>query len=244
MRSPKAYLNYVLNLPKPCSSVIPTYLPGYRLWSYNVSDYEDTYRASLFGPTLNSQLGEEELDFNANETDSPLKTYDTLAFLTQQILDFKTSNEVTPLDLDALKKKKKKHKKKHKKKKPSPSLPRHTSPDSPSRTNRFLTPLGYVQYYLPLDLPNMNDGWGPDAASFKSNHRPWPEWQIEYSTLDESRLHRVLDISSQSTTNTKVTTLDLPDLTIGSWLQFARQVAKNDKSWNKYERRIYVSSGA
>ncbi|KAH9938626.1 uncharacterized protein B0H18DRAFT_1081217 [Fomitopsis serialis] len=53
--------------------------------------------------------------------------------------------------------------------------PWHASPDSPSRTNRLWTPLGYAQYYL------------PDLESANKKHAP--KVKLEYLTFARGALH-------------------------------------------------------
>ena len=76
---------------------------------------------------------------------------------------------------------------------------RHTSPHSPSRTRSYLTPLGYVQYYLPLFNANANSGYGPGphgaallAKRGEKGHRPPATWEIEYTTYTAKGLARSL----------------------------------------------------
>lgn len=87
--------------------------------------------------------------------------------------------------------KKKKKKKKHPK---LPKLPRYYSRLSPSNQNRFLTPLGYTQFHLNMDLANSHSGYGPGLAGERlflergeEGERPLPNWGIEYITTTPSK---------------------------------------------------------
>lgn len=173
----------------------------------------------------------------------------------QDTIDLSELQNVYTGDLDALKKKRK-HKKgkkgKKKKKQKQPTLPRHTSPDSPSRSNKFLTPLGYTQFYLSLDEHNENDGWGPDGAELKKA-RPLPQFEVEYTTMSEAELgklasevqeagRQLLRPDGSLKRDPALTPYQLPDLTIGSWLKLARMVTESKSAWKEYEKRIYVSA--
>lgn len=196
-------------------SVIPTYLPAYRVWRYN------TTSESKFKPSGN--LGRSSLAWSENVDDivydnATLAHYDELSALTQQPF---------ALDLEASKRKKsKKHgkKKNKKKKKKTPSLPRHVSAESPSRTNRYLTPLGYVQYYLDLDKWNTIQ----IQSESKREEEKWPVFDVEYAT--------------GASAGSAVESYGLSDLTVTSWLRLARQVTRSKKAWSEYEKRMYVNS--
>ena len=90
-------------------------------------------------------------------------------------LDAENDNDDTDADADLKKKKKKKKKKKlphvpgdeycrRRKNRDKiacqPRIPRHASPESPSRTNRFGTPLGYAQFFM----PDVNDKKGGEPG--------------------------------------------------------------------------------
>lgn len=158
-------------------SVIPTYLPSLRIWHYNTTGEPYVQQALPAGLTPDQEVSRlrngSELDAHYTNEEVEEEEEETSSWL-QLIL------------------RRRKHRKK--KKRPAPRLPRHFSPASPSRTNRFLTPLAYDQYYL-----------------------PHANWTLEYST-------------------------ELDDLTIGSWLGFAKQLTKHKKLWKQYVRRMYVGA--
>lgn len=81
----------------------------------------------------------------------------------------------------------------------SDPLLRHVDPQSPSRFQSYLTPLGYTQYFLPLPLVNANSGYGPGRAGAallkkhgEKGQRPPAQWEIEYTTFTSKNLARSL----------------------------------------------------
>jgi endopolyphosphatase len=208
-------------------SVIPTFLPSYRVWTYNTSE------PSQFFPTIE----DDSTDFEITKKPS------TLSFILQTL----RSPQSTFVDLL---KKRRKHKHHHKKKKSKHSLKRHISPHSPSRSNRFLSLLGYEQYYLDL---------------FKVNKHPDHkiEWELEYVTFGKEHLAEVLvarndsllqDLDVSTTTErihqttellqkkSHLTPYEMPDLTVGAWLKLAHRLAKDESLWSGFKNRIYVSA--
>ncbi|BGP41668.1 Endopolyphosphatase [Rhodotorula kratochvilovae] len=141
-------------------SVIPTYLSGLRVWEYNTS----------------REAREEMRERVRAEQDDDLEEDDeergTLARL-----------------VDAVKRKGRRGGKGKKgKKRPQdpdrpPKPPRRSSPHAPARTNTYLSPLSYTQYFLPLSAytaPGVANGSAP------------PQWQVEYTTLSASEAARRL----------------------------------------------------
>ena len=119
-------------------SIVPTYNPSMRIYSYNAS-YASRFRQ---GAAAGGEVADVADDWSV---------LDTLAQL--------------PLGLF-------KKRRRHRKTQP----PRHTSPDSPIRSNRFLTPLGYTQLYIDLPVANLR----PEVP---------PEWQVEYETGQAYGMH-------------------------------------------------------
>lgn len=207
------------------SSIIPTYLPAYRVWSFN------TTKESKFHQDLSTSYNTGEDMFLESDEDlsllydnSTLDHYNALSYLTQRPLSLQET-----LDFDVARNKKKKKKSKRRKKK-RPSLPRYVSSESPSRKNRFLSLLGYVQYYA--DLENWN------AHAQDRHPRAHPEFEVEYITGEPDLL--LVDADKAK----KVSSYNLPDLTVGSWLKLAKHVSSSKKSWALYEKYMYVSSRA
>lgn len=202
-------------------SVIPTYLPSVRIWNYNVTDENDMYIP-----------GEQREDSHLRRWLSS-----SVDSSWQMILrSFETWQETVEEGAATLLRKKHKGKKsrrrKKKKKKPSPKLPRFYSAESPSRKNRYLTPLGYTQYYLPIDNNDNN------------KHDTSPNWTIEYITYPhEKRTHFLPSQQMQMEAERAPSPYKLEDLTIPSWLGLAKSLTESKKMWKGYVRRMYVSSG-
>ncbi|SPO38284.1 related to PPN1 - vacuolar endopolyphosphatase [Pseudozyma flocculosa] len=111
-------------------SIIPTYYPSFRVWTYNTTEAEryDDWRR-----------GEDDEDEEDEEDDDGI--------------DIASRRHHRPLpDRDG--KHKKKHGKKKKKKRHGKERPRHVSPDSPSRRNTYLSLLGYSQWVMDIDEQN------------------------------------------------------------------------------------------
>ncbi|GMK57666.1 hypothetical protein CspeluHIS016_0405000 [Cutaneotrichosporon spelunceum] len=226
-------------------SIIPTYQPAARIYSYNIS-----------GVTLDSGV---RLQVEHPTPDDPM---------------------------DAMwKAKKGSCKKPENMYKPHCSLksrPRYASPDSPSRSNRPFTTLGYTQFYI------------PDLDQLKKPKTP-PEWEIEYTTFPASSLlpesltngirkygqpppvpYHLLpafdpDIVDVMTAEEvalldaegdlprgsilaeskkeeffraikRITPWKLKDLTIKNYVKFARRLASDKKAFKKFILYMFVSS--
>ncbi|KAI0759898.1 Metallo-dependent phosphatase-like protein [Irpex lacteus] len=148
----------------------------------------------------------------------------------------------------------------------------HSSPRSPSRTNRLFTPLGYAQYYL----PDMNG----------TAKKP-PKWKLEYLTFAPSKLHppkTTGETTAQQWENTtvvegaeiaqgkgkekflypvplkrlpkklrqpdvkksKYAPYKMADLTIPSWLRLVKRLGKkkNEKLRQRFRRYMYMGANA
>ncbi|GAC98985.1 hypothetical protein PHSY_006582 [Pseudozyma hubeiensis SY62] len=119
-------------------SIIPTFYPSIRLWTYNTSEaarYVAAHSSSLISAVDEDEVEEadEEEEDGGVESESPFGTLS------------RHHHRPTP----PKKRKGKKHKKKKRK-----ALPRHASPDSPSRTNTYLSLLGYSQWVMDIDEQN------------------------------------------------------------------------------------------
>jgi len=129
-----------------------------------------------------------------------------------------------------------------------PSRNWHSSPQSPSRTNRLWTLLGYAQYYL----PTLED----------SDEKHRPKYKLEYLTHAVSSLHpprqeaaakfhypiplKHLPRSLRNATisRSKYAPYDLADLTIPSWLELARRLADPAETTLRKRFRRYMYMGA
>ena len=183
-----------------------------RIWNYNVSNASDAYR-----PDPSSV---DDIDGEAQITVLDTLSQAWTAAQNQLPLLSRLSDS-----LNALRRKRRKHRKK---KKPIPRLPRHASSDSPARRNRYLSPLGYTQYFLPIDR-------------FED-----PAWEIEYTTYAADKVADFLPAHMQPNNSLSMLpkSYELPDLTIPSWLQLAKKFTKSKNMWNTYVHRMYVSSDA
>ena len=130
-------------------SIIPTYYPSIRLWTYNTTEDAKYMPASSSSTTASSSakeaIQEDEHDDDGDNDDNNDNVED----------DEDDESPFEPLSrhhhrpTPPKKRKGKKHKKKKRK-----SLPRHASPDSPSRTNTYLSLLGYSQWVMDIDEQN------------------------------------------------------------------------------------------
>ncbi|KAH8915746.1 hypothetical protein BT69DRAFT_1356325 [Atractiella rhizophila] len=176
-------------------SIIPTYYPSMRVFTYNISRGEkdgNVFRQNTVQSTsllLQHQDETLDIDLSNDHYDEEGEEIDE-----EEEPIVKTSKRKRK---PKKKKKKKKGKRKHghshekPKKGKKPRLPRHTSPKSPSRTNRYLSPLGYTQWYTQIDRANERDGWGPLPVGITDEEhkvllngtRPDPKWEVEYVTF-------------------------------------------------------------
>lgn len=223
-------------------SVVPTYLPGIRVYSYNTSD------ESRYIPARDDEYFEEP------DVSLFSRALDLLAAALPRAL-----SDLLPRDTSSLlrrngghRHKRRKHKKQHKCDRPENEdkphcrwrrRQRHANATSPSRSNRYLSPLGYAQFYLP-DLEVRADGLPP-------------AWEIEYTTYSRERLEAVLEgtdeasmppvpvhllpgagntTSSPAITDrlTEITPFSMRDLTISSWAAFATKLVKSKNQWKRF----------
>lgn len=204
------YEDYAIAHTSP--SVVPTFLPSVRIWHYNVSNPNDAYISSTHFGEAEAQIG----------------LWRRLRDRALQVWDSSIAEHLhTWLELDVTRRRKgRKHRKK---KKPVPRLPRYSSPQSPSRTNRYLTPLGYTQYYLPL------------------HQHQSPNWTIEYITYPAENMINYLPGHVYDNSTASERTVEAPyqlkEWTIPNLLNLAKDLAGSRKLWKEYVRRMYVSSG-
>ncbi|RDB22520.1 Endopolyphosphatase [Hypsizygus marmoreus] len=124
----------------------------------------------------------------------------------------------------------------------------YTDPESPSRSNKQWTPLGYAQYYL----PNLKD----------ANKTHEPRFKLEYLTFPPQLLHppavradgrhdfrypiplRHLprSLRNASTTESKYAPYGMADLTIGSWMKLAQELgdANSKKLRKRFRKYMYM----
>ncbi|TKY85243.1 hypothetical protein EX895_006323 [Sporisorium graminicola] len=131
-------------------SIIPTFYPSIRLWTYNTSE-EARYVADVAAGASASSLQAGEAAYDDDDSDDDSDDEDEV----EEKDDDDSEWRIKPLSrhhhrpTPPKKRKGKKHRKKRGKK-----LPRHASPDSPSRTNTYLSLLGYSQWVMDIDEQN------------------------------------------------------------------------------------------
>ncbi|KAI9763999.1 MAG: Endopolyphosphatase [Geoglossum simile] len=179
------------------ASIIPNYLPSFRVYEYNITGLEDTVVSGL------------------SVCHSPGQTA-----ILDNFDDLEESSSV--LDEQRKKKKRRKSGRKGRKKYPDLIIPDHpskSSPPGPAYSPQTLTFLGYTQYfanitYINNDLVEGSSGPNAERRRGKGPHknRPKPEpkkfeYETEYSTLNDP-VYR------------------LKDMTIRSYLKLARRIGK------------------
>lgn len=170
-------------------SIVPTSLPSVRVWTYNAS------RESKVGQMERTQTNLNEIDLEADEDEVEVEEDQD-----QELETLKESQERIDLPLEAtykdlvssrsdleVSKKKKKHNK-DKKKKKKKKRPKHTSPNSPSRSNTYLSLLGFSQWTLDINEANKlhDDLVEETRLKFQetgSGNRDEKEWNLQMEDL-------------------------------------------------------------
>jgi len=235
-------------------SVIPTFQPAYRIWTYNTSLSDGSVYDSSEESILRPPIFEEA---HAWVDDEDSITQSSASDL-QQVFQAFSYDTISEFVVDSLRRKRKSRRRKKKKKKARyEPIARHVSPTSPSRTNRFATVLGYVQYYLPLDQANLHSGWGKHKKDNTTDHRPMPKFEVEYTTFTVESLvshlhdypwpgfgiedgHNLMD--SIKKRQSEWTPYGMPDLTISSWLNLTERLSEGGKTWNGFADRMFVQT--
>ncbi|KAF8218705.1 endopolyphosphatase [Tricholoma matsutake] len=124
----------------------------------------------------------------------------------------------------------------------------HSDAESPSRSNKQWSPLGYAQYYIPELL--------------KANQTHKPKFKLEYLTLPALRLHPPPSAGDKSeefiypiplghlprslrnrgVSGSKYTPYEMEDLTIGSWIVLGQQLGNSErkKVRKRYKKYMYM----
>ncbi|PWN53602.1 hypothetical protein IE53DRAFT_366209 [Violaceomyces palustris] len=166
-------------------SIIPTYFPSFRVWTYNTSTV-DPYRQKV----------SRDDDHHSDDHDDLGQPLDSEGDLDQdgEVSARKSRHHHRPPTKKHRKgkkgdKKKKKKKNKKKKKKEGAKKPSHTSPDSPSRRNTFLSLLGYSQWVMDIDSQNVEARKVIEKEGMKKAEKSLKvEYRLEYTTYQ----HRTL----------------------------------------------------
>jgi endopolyphosphatase len=179
------------------ASIVPNYLPSFRIYEYNITGLEDTVVSGL---SMRHSPGPAEI----------LDNFDDL--------------EETSGVLDGRRKKKKNRKEAGKGKKKYPDLivpdhPSKSSPPGPAYSPQALTFLGYTQYFANLTYINNDSiegssspdaerrlGGGPQKNQPKREPKKF-EYEAEYNTLNDP-------------------VYGLKDMTVRSYLRLARRIGK------------------
>ncbi|KAF8897542.1 endopolyphosphatase [Infundibulicybe gibba] len=122
----------------------------------------------------------------------------------------------------------------------------YSDPHSPSRTNRLWTPLGYAQYYI----PHLEAGDKTHEPSFELEYLTFPVERLHPDPLDGMMgdfqyplpLHNLPRVLRQgNVSESKYSPYELPDLTIGSWVDLGRRLgdAKHEKLRRRFRKYMY-----
>lgn len=160
-------------------SVVPTYLPSVRVWTYNTS-LEHSNRPFR---TMSANEVKDLLDFVAFDSCDDEDTSDDCELVDETNDELEISEDIEPLIKGRdHRRPRRKHRRRHRK------LPRYASPFSPSRRNTFLTPLGYSQWVLNLPAANKK------AAKSNNPSQLTLVYDLEYATYEPSTLwHQFID---------------------------------------------------
>lgn len=182
-------------------SIVPTFLPSVRIWTYNtsgldvkldvpnvvaqsISAHEDRPQQLLYDEEQNfDEVEAQEFAFKGHPSALPatfsrfFSSKGQTAFLSSLSASSLLPSEehynhalvATSERLEDLKRKhrRSRHSKKHKHRRPAG--PRHASPDSPIRTNKALSLIGYSQWILDLNATNERWKQKPAGLSHESS---------------------------------------------------------------------------
>lgn len=247
-------------------SVVPTYFPAVRVWTYNAT------RAPLLLSRAKVDSTIQEDGEVQEEKDQEEEEENTICASDSQQINLQRSHR------------RPKHgKKKHKK---HAHLPRHASEDSPSRKNGYRTMLGYSQWVLDIERANRKRAnpsedkgveyqleyttynaktlWsefrGEEAAEIEAHgHVPVPKalLQKQLNRLGLDSPHGSSGISwwKRRKAQKKIkrwTEYGLPSITVDHVLEWGRELAGSASSgkrkkagvWKRFVDRIYTESGA
>ncbi|KAF7355326.1 RFX-type winged-helix domain-containing protein [Mycena sanguinolenta] len=109
----------------------------------------------------------------------------------------------------------------------------HSDPESPSRSNRLWTPLGYAQYYI----PHLEEGNKTHKPSFKLEYVTYPAEALG----GKEGFHPVPPKNLPSTLKNRHTAYGLEDMTIGSWVALARRMSNSKKLSALFKKNMYMT---
>jgi endopolyphosphatase len=229
-------------------SVIPAYLPSFRVYQYNITEYagpkvsdgQSFTRESWDALDVGNIVDDEDEEDESIEV--PPRRPARSVHSTRRI---GTTG-------------KRKHRHRHPEKpdcsKPEnsekyacrPWGPRHANSTSPSRTNTLWSLLGYAQYYM----PDLEDG---------TKKHP-PRFKLEYVTHAIEALRPPSDVVRKkggwippvpkhllpkslrdgNGTSSKFAPYQLEDLTIPKWIELARKLGDSKRMWKKFLGYMYM----
>jgi len=120
----------------------------------------------------------------------------------------------------------------------------HSDPEAPSRKNGLMSPLGFVQYYL------------PDLADASETYTP--KWKLEYMTYGLSMFEKNgsdgapeviprqnIPKSLRNGRGDKYAPYSMDDLTIPSWIELARRLGdgENRELRKKFRKYMFMGHG-
>ncbi|WFD28612.1 endopolyphosphatase [Malassezia nana] len=150
-------------------SIVPTYLPSLRVWTYNTS-LEHGYRpVSIKEDTKDLATLLDYVSYNLCDDDEESEECESYP---------------PPRDVSVYKKDRQHNRpsRRRRHRRRDAKLPRYASPWSPSRSNTFLTPLGYSQWVLDLDAANANVLHQRKMHAGKLPMNLTLEFDLEYTT--------------------------------------------------------------
>lgn len=195
-------------------SIIPTFNPAFRIWEYNTTDVDN---------------------FVALETTEKVVMNWTWFFEDlEKEIDKTASIEIM--------KKKGKKKPKMNKDKSIPKVKPDDLPIGPAFENQFGTPLSFTQYYLKLDKLNKQYNKLMGKKKYKDNLERLINdifhYEVEYTSTDLLKLAGVVPKTADYDA-----TVEIPDLTVKTYLQIMKGLVRKKKIWKKFLKWVYVSTG-
>ncbi|KAF6762120.1 endopolyphosphatase [Ephemerocybe angulata] len=121
--------------------------------------------------------------------------------------------------------------------------PWNSDENSPSRTNRFWSPLGYAQYIM----PNLDEANKTHPPVFELEYVTFPVEMLQAEAERENFLiparHLPGELLAENTTKSKFAPYSLPDLTIPSWVRLAKRIADEKRVKLRKRFKKYMFSG-
>ncbi|CAE6392191.1 unnamed protein product [Rhizoctonia solani] len=195
-------------------------------------DYDDYFIVNI-GPSVIPEYTPSIRVFTYNVTGADSDGSSPVAKVDDEPLD---SEEMNASKIDCRKKDNKNKKKCVFKK------PRHANKRSPSRRNTLWSPTGYAQFYIP-------------ESSWTNVSRP-PLYELEYVTYSLSNLRdanvtlipqhllppELRGGSIETLAKSNYAPFGLRDLTIPSWIKFARKLGQRKKLWKRFRDVMFLET--